>query len=104
MIESMAMLILNTIALIAILVARSELAKALREIDKLSSSRASLRAEAADARSVSFSFSQPSTASLCSEPSAGGMPCSSPLRTESSPIASSLANNLGSTGISSFGS
>ena len=76
MIESIAMLILNTIALIAILVARSELAKALREIDKLYSSRASLRAEAADARSASFIFTQPSTAIRCSEPSAGGTPCS----------------------------
>ena len=59
MIESIAMLILNTIALIAILVARSELAKALREIDKLSSSRASLRAEAADARSLGLGSVSP---------------------------------------------
>ena len=36
-----AITMLNTIALIAMLVARSELRKALREIDKLSSSRAS---------------------------------------------------------------
>jgi hypothetical protein len=44
MISSIAILILNIIALIAILVARSELNKALREIDKLSSSRASFSA------------------------------------------------------------
>jgi hypothetical protein len=44
MISYAAIIILNTIALIAILVARSELSKALREIDKLSSSRASDRA------------------------------------------------------------
>jgi len=43
MISYIAIIILNTIAIIAIMVARSELIKALREIDKLSSSRASFR-------------------------------------------------------------
>lgn len=95
-----AMIILNAIALIAILVANRELERALRAIESVSSSRASFRVDAADERSASFIFTQPSTADLCSDPSAGGMPCSNPLRTASSPMASSRENSFGSTGIS----
>ena len=51
MIFWIAIIILNTIALIAILYADREARKALREIDKLSSERASERAFDADSRS-----------------------------------------------------
>lgn len=54
MISSVAIMILNTIALIAILVARSELPRALRKIDKFSSSRFSPRAAAAEDRASSL--------------------------------------------------
>ena len=46
-----AIIILNAIALIAILCADREVTKALREIDKLSSERASARALDEDSRS-----------------------------------------------------
>jgi FtsZ-interacting cell division protein ZipA len=51
MISYFAIIILNTIALIAILVANREFSKALREMDKFSSSRASDRADEATCRS-----------------------------------------------------
>ena len=99
MIFWIAMVILNTIALIAILVANRELERALRAMERFSSSRNSFREADAAKRSAAFISSQPSTARLCSEPSAGGMPWINPVRTASSPIASSRENSFGSTGI-----
>lgn len=67
MISYIAILILNIIALIAILVANRELSKALREIDKLSSSRASDRAAAAEERASSLRRSHSMTIGISSE-------------------------------------
>ncbi len=74
MISYVAIIILNIIALIAILVARSELrvalsenANALREIDKLSSALASDRAEREEALASSSSLSHRLTVGTCSE-------------------------------------
>lgn len=64
-ISSIAMLMLNVIALIAILVARSELRKAFREIERFSSERASERAAAARSLLSSSCANHSSANSLC---------------------------------------
>ena len=88
MIENIAILILNTIALIATLVARSEFSKALREIDKLSSSRDSLRNDA----SSSFALSHVSTFDRNSDPGTPYSCCASNLATATGPRFSSFAS------------
>lgn len=88
MISSVAILMLNIIALIAILVARSELRKAFREIKRFSSERTSARAAADKVLFLSSCSNQFSANSLSVGPQARSESFN---RTSSTPSASSFA-------------